>query len=308
MCSTKAQCFGKDGEVDCVNGVCTTTRVEGSACETASWCSSGLYCDFPATKKCVKQKVKGDACTGADQCPTNTACIKNLSTPAATIYTCQSFWTYENGIQFDATYMRQGGVFLTAYDACKSNHFITPDTTKPMIHECRAAHATNNLKNVGSLERPNGPSADCSYTTYDTVGAPTTATNATDAAKCGFNKGGSAYCGKRKGDEWFQAALKQVQGKDLSGLKCHANTGITTCPSAVTTFGKDDAKKFAREWLSTTESTIGWAIYANNDNCVAQSMTAEFWQGDKPSFAFGGLTMSSFAAIVLTISALFYMF
>lgn len=309
-CSKKTECFGLDNETDCAT-VCTTKRVAGMTCsDTAGatpskgtqWCDVGLYCDTTA-KKCVAVKGDGETCTADEQCPTSHGCIKQGTD---TVFKCTKFWTLADGTKFDSTYLTRTG-FLTVNDACASHNAWMADNTKPTQRECRKAK-TGNYTTLDGLKRPNGPSNDCGFVTYTDATNITKPVVGVSTAKCGFNKDSAAYCDKRKGDSWFQAVLKKVQGINLAGLKCHALSALTTCGSAQTTVGKDLFKQWSRELLATDEGGVGWALYANNDNCVATSMTGEYWQGDSPDFAFGSFTTGSFATVVLTICALFYMF
>lgn len=131
--------------------------------------------------------------------------------------------------------------------------------------------------------------------------------NKTDVPKCGFNKDGNSYCNKRKGDSWFQDALKSVSGVDISKVSCHAQSGLLNCKALSDAVGKTVFNKWRKEYLTTDESA-GYAQVANNDKCTASAITKAFWIDTTPGFAFSSFTMTSFAAMVLAISALFYMF
>lgn len=310
-CSKASECFGLANETSC-STVCSTKRGDGQYCENTGtgadvilgtkWCAVGFYCDTTA-KKCTAQKKEGDVCTAGEQCPSNLGCIKQGTD---TDFKCTKWWSLADGTKFDSTNIQSRG-FLTTKDACKTHHYITPDAAKPTQLECRKA-TKGDYTTLDQLKRPDGPSNDCKFTKYEDPADKDKAQPGQDTAKCGFNKGSAAYCDKRKGDSWFQDVLKKAQGLNLSGLKCHALSGLEGCGSAQTTIGKDLFKKWTRELLSTDEGLSGWALYADNDNCVATSMTGEYWQGDSPDFAFGSFTTSSFATVVLTICALFYMF
>lgn len=313
-CDAKSECFGLDNETSCA-GTCATQRKAGDFCENTGtgedailgtkWCNVGEYCDTD-NKQCVAQLAADAVCTAAEQCSTGYGCIKVLGGETEE-FKCTSYWTLNNGTKFDGSLMRQGGLLLNTDDACKSHHHIQPDETK-LEFECRMAPVSTGVSKESDLKRPDGPSDDCKFTAYDDPENPDTAQEKTDTAKCGFNQDGAAYCDKRKGDSWFQKVLGEVQKKDLSNLKCHALSGLTTCGAAAAALGTSIYKDWVREVLTTDESGAGYALYADNANCVGKSMTNEYWQDDSPNFGFSSLTMSSLATIVLTISALFYMF
>lgn len=251
-------------------------------------------------------KKEGEVCTASEQCPTNLACIKQGTD---TDFKCTKYWSLKDGTKFDSTYLRSSNNFipvnfLVANDLCASHNAWIADLKYLNQRECRKPR-TGNYTSLDELKRPNGPKNDCGYVEYTNATDKTHQITATDVAKCGFNKDSVAYCDKRKGDVWFQTVLKKVQSLNLSGLKCHALSALTTCGSALTTVGKDLFKEWRRELLTLDESNVGWAIYANNDNCVATSMTAEYWQGDSPDFAFGSFNIRSFTIVLLTMLALF---
>ena len=297
--------------VTCTSGACKTTNAIGDFCDNSidgdvttvgsNFCPQGSYCDLD-NKNCTAVKGDGEVCSALEQCPTGWGCYKKIE-DGVEDFTCQKYWTVEDGTKVDKTYLR-GGALLAVADVCKSHHYIDVDGQATQI-ECRKAPVSVNVTSEADLKKPDGPTEnDCSYTNYDKADNATEPQDATDTSLCGFNKDGASYCNKRKGDSWFQDVLKKVQGKDLSSVSCHANSPLTTCVDAGAKIGTSDYKAWVREILSIST----YANYADNDNCVASSVTAEFWQGDSPDFAFNSLTMSSMAMIVLSISAMLFMF
>ena len=313
ICTESSECFSAAASnATCSGGICTTTAEIGTNCTVdpddldagTKSCPAGAYCDADLGN-CTKQLGKGEECSGFDQCTTGFACLKitGPSENATTTYNCTDYWSLDVGIQFDATYVTRTGNLLTLNDTCKTHHTITTGTAN--VYECRTA-PVGNYSTEAELERPDGPSDDCGYTTFDDPANTTEGTAANDTAKCGFNKGGSAYCNKRKGDSWFQGVFDVVKGLDISALQCHALSPLSTCLAAVNAIGADNYKAWVQELLAVDENH-GYGLYADNDDCVKNSITNEFWQTN-PDSAFGSLTLSSFAAMILTISALFYMF
>ena len=309
-CVNDTECFnGFNYTANCTASFCTTNATIGGVCNIdegqmngTKSCPVGAYCNGT---ECVDQLGEGTNCTAFDQCKTGYACLKVTYPEEAEAFTCQKYWTLDNGVQYDSSNMRSAGFVLRDIDACKSHHSITNDSTTN-IYECRIAPKSP-YTSESDLVRADGPVDDCNVTTYDDPVNATNATTTSDLAKCGFNKGGAAYCDKRKGDPWFQGALEKVQGAPVTDLECHAYSQLDQCGSAASKIGMPLLKEWVRELLAA-DPNFGYGLYADNDNCVGASITAEFWQGDSPSSAFGSLTLSSFAAMILTISALFYMF
>lgn len=175
----------------------------------------------------------------------------------------------------------RNGILLSANDACASQNAFIFDYSKPDRRECRKA-SVGNATTEDELKRPDGPSNDCLYVTYDDFNDKDKPLLKTDIAQCGFNKDSAAYCSKRKGDSWYQAVLKQLQSVNLSGLRCHALSNLSNCGSTNVIFGKELIKSLTREYLATDESYLGWALFANNGKCVASSITDYYWMGDSP--------------------------
>ena len=42
-------------------------------------------------------------------------------------------------------------------------------------------------------------------------------------------------------------------------------------------FGSEFLKQWVRELLSTDQFDTGYGLYADNDDCVAKSITSEYW-------------------------------
>lgn len=194
---------------------------------------------------------------------------------------------------------------MTKNDLCITHHLIAV-TGKANTFECRTAPTGDGVKALTDLVRTNSGDV-CKYTAYDDPANKDTPQSKQDVAKCGFNKDDGAYCNKRKGDPWFVAALKALSAKNVAAKKCHALSSIAACKAFTDNLGATVNNEWRKELLSTDEG-VGYAPYANNDKCVAGSITKLFWQDTAPGFAFSSFTMTSFAAMVLSISALFYMF
>jgi hypothetical protein len=232
-------------------------------------------------------------------------CVKNVTEDKGE-YKCRKFWGFEDGIEFDLSKGNQVPPLVTPDSVCKTHFAITIDQGKG-LYQCRKGAVSKNVTKDEDYERKEGISNTCNYTSYDDPADPNKGVDHTVPSQCGFNKDDSAWCPKQRGDKAFKDALEAVQNEEVSKAKCHVYSNVISCQSAISTIGEKKAKTLYRE-LVNTQAEGGFPNYANNANCIAKSITSSYWQGDNPDFAFGGLTMSSFATIVLTISALFYMF
>lgn len=313
LCTNKVECFGLDTEVSC-STVCKTTRADGGWCVGAGpvadsrWCPAGSYCDSGANK-CTAQKAAGVVCATNDECTTGLTCIK---AGTATTFTCSKYWSLDAGTKFDASHAAARGPLLPVVAACKS-HWAIKTSDAPLTYECRRAPQNQNPNDLSTLKKTDGDGATCPYAAYDDATDATKLVNKTGTSACGFNKDDAGYCDKQIGDKWFNATLNDMQKTKYDTLVCHVRSTLYNCSAATSIFTPKMIKSYLREYISTPEGkgapdATGYALYANNDKCVAQSITLAYWQGDSPNFGFSTLTMTSFAGIILTISALFYIF
>jgi len=301
-CTKSEDCFGLAAEVSCKSGVCTTNRTEGSACvanNTAQppivgheWCPANYNCNM-TTNKCQKQKVAGENCTTSIDCQAGLACIKNGTNTWAL---CVKYWSLEEGWQFDATLLNPNHYPFSKDDLCKTHQTIQVGTK----YECRKPQVNNDAASLDSLKRSTVGS-NCNYTAYDDATDRNKAVNKTVLSQCGFNKDDGSYCNKRKGDQWFTGAFNQLKAKDVSNITCHALSSLVLCPSYINTVTPTIYTNFQKELLGIS----GWNLYANNDACVANTITRKYWKDTVPGLA---NAMASFAAVILAVSTLFYMF
>lgn len=306
-CKEAKECYGDDTKKKCEGNVCTTTVKIGDDCSTGDrnndLCPVGSYCDIAASKKCIAQKKAGEACANFYDCPTGLACHDGATKGT---FVCAKWWSVDAGKSVDSSKVRAGGYggLLVAADLCKTRHSIAAVAPAVGI-QCRAPHVSGDTTEA-ALKRPDGPkAADCKFKTQDDPADPTKVTDTTDSSYCGFNKDDAAYCGKRKGDADFKAAVAKVQGLAFDTVNCHVNTGLLTCPAATKVLTKDIYNQFRKALMATVEAGGRWANYVNNDSCVKKSVTLAYWGVDS---AFSSFSMMSLATMVLTISALFYMF
>jgi hypothetical protein len=300
-CKEAKECYGDDDKKKCESGVCTTTVKIGDDCSAGyrnhDLCPVGSYC-YLSANKCIAQKKYGEACANMYDCPTGLACHDGARKGT---FICDKWWSVEAGKSVDSSKVRPGGYsgFLLAADLCKTRYSIA--TVAPAVGiQCRVAHISAD-QTEAALKRPDGPKAnDCKFKTQDDPADPTKVTDATGNSYCGFNKDDAAYCGKRKGDPDFKAALAKVQSLPFDSVNCHVHTGLLTCPAAIKVLTMEIYNQFSKALMSTVESGGRWANYANNAKCVKKSITLAFWGMDS---AVSSFSMVSLETKELPISA-----
>lgn len=102
---------------------------------------------------------------------------------------------------------------------------------------------------------------------------------------------------KRRGDKWFTDVYKQVV-EAWEAPACHVYSNVKDC-KAFQQWQPELQKSFRRALLES-DYEVGFPNYANNDNCVANSITASYWEGEEPDYAVHS-TVSSFLVIVLIL-------
>jgi hypothetical protein len=118
---------------------------------------------------------------------------------------------------------------------------------------------------------------------------------------CGFNRDSAGHCMIRKGDTMFTEAFENFKAVNLTSLDCHVMTDFAQCKDV-----KDKISTITEDWLRmlfATDEEKGWANYAHNDKCIAESITADFWQSKNPNSAYGSIG-SAVLILILSIIAI----
>mmetsp|Transcript_30275 Transcript_30275/g.26832 ORF Transcript_30275/g.26832 Transcript_30275/m.26832 type:complete len:199 (+) Transcript_30275:113-709(+) len=169
------------------------------------------------------------------------------------------------------------------YDAvCKSHYsVINEENTSKRI--CR--HGDTSVdKTLISLKRPQGAGEICRYYTYTDYENPGVPVEVRDFSKCGFNKDSAGWCSLRKGDKPFTQVLEQIHKIDWNDINCHVDSQIENCLSFKQI--ETDLQKDFKQVILETASNFGFSMFANNAKCVAESITASFWQGREPDSSY----------------------
>ena len=307
LCTNSSQCFNNAGGANCTAvgnnvGHCMTPVAEGTTCPDLAgagrghdYCPENMFCN--STKKCQPAIRQGGKCDQDTLCAFGLACI--ATDTAFTNFTCQPFGTVPSGSRFKEFLINEGDDYTGLYSVCESYNYNETDVHE--LRECRPGDKSE-LENESDL-RKSGIDQMCNYKRYTGAGANTThPVNATEPAECGFNRDTYAWCRKRKGDRWFLATHRRVKELDLSSFNCHPKSPMNLCHDAVTRIDKNLQLDFQQRLFEVSPFT-GFARVANNDRCVAKTITAAFWQTRSPDSAFG-LTLASVFTAVLTFTAL----
>lgn len=196
--------------------------------------------------------------------------------------------------------MIQRNFFLSVNETCDTHHTLSTATENQ--YQCRNADVSDDSV-LANLRREKGAGEICNYTTWNDPANPDINSTAVDYSRCGFNKDSAGYCLLRKGDKAFFDTYAKIKAVNYTDLNCHVSTIFTSCTDAQTKIDKILLEDWMRKQFSVDEEK-GWANYANNDNCVADSITTEFWQSRRPNSAvinraFSAITMVAALAFML---------
>lgn len=294
-CTADKDCYGNDKGAKCTANACTPTIKETESCADKDGnadhklCPVGLYCK--ADKTCAKTIAAGQKCSTADLCSFGLACYK--ATPEATDTTCGKLFSLDYDGVADLAAVHPSAWTGPAF-FCKSYYTWTSADAPPKTY-CRNPPKSDDTTEAALMRDESGK--DCTYKTWDGAGVTADKPTATkDTSKCGFNKDGSAYCNKRIGDTWYQSEVVQkLTTLDLTKLSCHVDTGLASCKAFIDQ-GADWIKAFAKRSAELGDGS--WARVANNDGCVAKSITNSYWGDSSPDSAFSYSVVSTLVMLI----------
>jgi hypothetical protein len=289
-CYNSTHCFNSDAATNasvCTTtanatlGYCTSSVPINGACPSRNnnYCDVGQYC-LSSNSTCQAAKIVGETCDQDILCRFGLICLaSNVDQP---VFTCNSPGNLTNNQNFTVTYIEEVDEFYGVNSAC-IGHTVN-DTTDVNVKSCRLGDLSED-QGKENLRRT-GTDQTCNFTSFHGAGVGLNENRtSTDAAECGFNKDDSAWCHKRKGDTSFVEAYANFIATDVSGYYCHAASNVEDCYAFVYGDGKDVYREFSNA-LFEVNLVTGYARIANNDNCVAESITASFWMGFSPDNAY----------------------
>lgn len=303
ICNNTTDCYSSTtNNATCESSVCKSSIAAGGACGVTNDCPVSHWCPTD-TKVCTVHFKDGATCTDVNQCGFRRDCIEIVTNATAANATCVVWGQLENGANFTQTVPRAlNGLDATlgGSQVCKSGLQVTIGST----FQCRSG-ARNIDQGRDSLKKANA-GTECKTMEYtnDTLAGFNTPVDATTRSVCGFNKDSSAWCPLLAGDDEvvdFISAFTTV----WNTIKCHKNTGASgegsVCKSQYDAEGLDDGWR-VYQYIVQTSSDVAFATTANNDKCVAETITSNFWQGQ-----FGAAyTVSAITSTFVLIASFIY--
>lgn len=305
-CFNSTQCFNSNAAVNASVceiptgkrvGFCRGNVPINGACTRGDsrYCNAGAYC-LSSNNTCQAAKTEGQVCSQTNLCRFGLICV--ASNDAQNNFTCHKSGSLTNNQNFTITYVEEVDEFFGVNSLCPG-HTVN-NTDSPNKRTCRPGDLSDD-QNESQLKR-SGVDQICNFTTFHGPGILANQNkSSSELAECGFNKDSSAWCRKRKGDKWFQEAYKKFIATDFSQLYCHSQSKVAECYEFHYGNAVDIHTTFANA-LFEVSSITGFARVANNDDCVAKSVTANFWMGRSPLDAYNtGIAVAS--AIILAMNA-----
>lgn len=275
-CNETANCFSSDWvNPTCTDNVCVSNITTGAVCNEDKDCPRDSSCvDNDGTKTCTAFPAANSECTDAVGCAFGSTCV-TLEGRQGNV--CTAAFSLANGVNYTLTGEQgptDGTLFAT--NLCDSGAGFRVNATAT---QCRPANR-NKDESLTTAE----PGQDCVILTNN---APEAANwnvenniTAAETSKCGFNKDEKAYCQVQPGDKMIANDIKVIREKN-TGYACHRLSGAadgSTCAGARKfEISKDGFRLFKiANMLASAQAS---ANVANNDRCVAETIMADFWQG-----------------------------
>mmetsp|Transcript_11438 Transcript_11438/g.10100 ORF Transcript_11438/g.10100 Transcript_11438/m.10100 type:complete len:404 (+) Transcript_11438:38-1249(+) len=279
-------------------GACFSALKIGDACTRNGHneCPAQSYCN--ADRKCIGALTTGQVCDSKNFCQFGLICL--ASDEELKNHTCHAIGSLSNNATFLDDDVADIDEYFGINSACFEHTINNTDVAAKKI--CRGGDISKD-NNRGDFMR-NSPEDLCEFTTFignSTVGEEGKIVS--EMAECGFNKNTNAWCRKRKGDQWFIKAFETLAATDFSAFNCHPLSSAKNCLQAHFIDENEVFANFDRA-LSEVDEDAGFARFALNDVCVAESVTAFYWRGNSPDGAFG---FNLFALFALTLSAVSFM-
>jgi hypothetical protein len=177
---------------------------------------------------------------------------------------------------------------------CKSIFAIGTDdeSTNKIVWECRKG-LRNEVQGLKSLARTNA-GEQCRLLINDNAIDPSKERTLTEYSKCGFNTNSNSYCNIQIGDEYFYSVFEGFVDKVISsGIQCHIRTEF-----CYLWWKLRKSKELIRLINLLMMQQIHYAYVADNDKCVAESVTGLFWQG---TFGDGAYNLVLFTPFIFAL-------
>lgn len=308
FCHKTPMCFNHEKGVECVNSACKTNVAIGSACTSHKECPANSYCG--AGNVCTAVPAVGGDCTEFKVCAYNHQCVSTVE--PFDKFTCASplslkegaIFAHASGPQLSAKMVSaselEDGVM--SEHICATGYSFTIDADKKIV-QCRRGDRSDD-QTIAALRREEA-GAKCTFTSFNDPEPANfaKAISGTDLAKCGFNKDAYAWCPLRTGDtEVMNALTAFVKTVVIDDKTCHPLEDESVCNAVLTRLKSKESLK----WFWAVQHVFGaFPNVANNDRCVAESITASFWVGRFGDNAMGLAILSSFGVLTFILALLY---
>ena len=200
-----------------------------------------------------------------------------------TNYTCHKYYELPEGTKFmirdqiDSSIIQLLNLTQTVapLHICETQNGMMIDRERGVL-QCRRGDESQD-QTYESLRRDN-PGEQCNYVSYTDPSDYTKPIKNTDLSQCGFNKDGYAWCKLRDGDRIMMEGVRQLADvMDTGDKSCHKRTGLNLCASANRRAKTKEGRRLSKFGIYRA---FPFANVANNDKCVAGSITRLFWRGN----------------------------
>ena len=284
-CEEDKHCRSSDtNKPTCTEGVCLSSIKVGEPCGDNEDVPRGHYCNGGTTTALIKDGEACDPTQGKEFCGDNSFCVGLEQDDKTTKNTCVLIWSQVAGTIFkniDPTPRGAGETFFSPI--CDSNTAFSLDDQGRV--QCRKP--TKNAKTGEDGLRRDNNTAACPGTRYsnadETKYDEPVEGNLPSTAKCGFNKVENAYCPYQFGDD---EVLKVITPDIEAAQKLECSKWSTPnpkegvlCAATMKNEASDGAfKRWSAYNMGINEQKS--VNVMNNDKCVAETIMADFWQGN----------------------------
>jgi hypothetical protein len=305
FCSATADCVKEEG-VTCEGTTCTTTLGLNDECTTSTQCPAGHFCSTDLDAKvCTVARQSGETCDNINLCAFDSVCIQ---VDGSEDKMCAGRGSVAENVKFTAIVGQPNAVMnlgaeedvdpsIVLYYICKTGFALVVDAENS-IFECR-----NGARNTNQDRKTAFNGDTCAYTKFD--GETADGIEGTTTSRCGFNTVENAFCQMLKGDDDVINAINGVKYSVADFSKCHPLSGGSTGTCVEVKDKLWTEPSFFTFFQRSMQAVAGNSpLVADNDQCVANSITQQLWFGkfgdDAMSYSFIG-TLSVFAILMAFI-------
>ena len=267
ICTTSSECYG---EGFCESGICNAaSTIKNAPCKDTLECQANQYCNenkcTPVIDDFERCDINNPGCKYGSVCTTYQTGLNFYGKPVMSVLEfCIPLFSqkveYPRG-DYTTQIGEPNGLL------CESGHFIT-DSNK--------YYCMNAPYKLTSITEGFEEGTECFFWAYLDKSDPHFKSKQKELAKCGFNNNNLAYCDIHAGDSPYKeyiSAYKNVLSKNLS-----CNPKSTKCASLYS-HANAAFPALERHALYKIQPN-GNANVADNDECVRDEITVDYWGAD----------------------------